>query len=94
MSPGSGSVVSTTADINTYYRALYTTNILLTPAQLAELSSYVSDLTGQPIATPGDATDGRGYALGIGANNFNIFNNYTYNTTGQPLIPPKKLTQR
>ena len=94
VSPGSGSVVSTTADINTYYRALYTTNILLTPAQLAELSSYVSDLTGQPIATPGDATDGRGYALGIGANNFNIFNNYTYNTTGQPLIPPKKLTQR
>ena len=86
-SPGSGEIISTTADINTYYRALYTTNILVNATQLAELSSFVSDLTGQPIAAPADATDGRGYALGIGADNFDVYNNYIYTHTGKPFIP-------
>jgi CubicO group peptidase (beta-lactamase class C family) len=86
-SQGSGGIISTTSDINTYYRSLYTTDKLLNASQLAELSSFVSDVTGQPIAVPGESPDGAGYALGIGAYNFNVLNNYLYEQTGTGLIP-------
>jgi D-alanyl-D-alanine carboxypeptidase len=71
---GSGEIISTTADINKYYRILYTTNQLLTSSQLKKLASFVENdegtHPGQPIASPELASNHDVYGLGIGALSF------------------------
>lgn len=68
----SGNIISTTEDINKYYRKLFTSDDLLNKEQLVELSQFVVDSSsktnvGQPVAGP-QYTDGySAYALGIGA---------------------------
>lgn len=68
---GSGSIISTTDDINTYYHALFQSNILLSASQFQDLSSWVQDSGGQNpgqlIPSPALASDGNAYGLGIGA---------------------------
>ncbi|MBP9742995.1 MAG: beta-lactamase family protein [Burkholderiales bacterium] len=68
---GSGSIISTTDDINSYYHALFQSNALLSASQFQELSSWVQDSggqnPGQPISSPAMASDGNAYGLGIGA---------------------------
>ncbi|MDQ5921805.1 MAG: D-alanyl-D-alanine carboxypeptidase [Pseudomonadota bacterium] len=68
---GSGNIISTTDDINTYYHALFQSNTLLSAAQFQELSSWVQDgggqNPGQSISSPAMASNGNAYGLGVGA---------------------------
>lgn len=68
---GSGNIVSTTNDMNTYYRSLFKTNKLLSHNQLTQLSSFVSDVTGQTIKSPAKSQNGYGFGLGVTAWDFN-----------------------
>jgi D-alanyl-D-alanine carboxypeptidase len=58
-----GGIISTTADMTRWERALYEGR-LLPPTQQAELESLISTRTGQPIAST-SATDPQGFGLGI-----------------------------
>jgi D-alanyl-D-alanine carboxypeptidase len=60
---GAGAVVSTTADMTRWERALYD-GWLLPPQQQAELLSLVSTATGEPIEGT-TADDPRGFGLGV-----------------------------
>lgn len=68
---GSGNIISTTEDINSYYHALFQSNRLLTTSQFQKISSWVQDdggeNPGQPIISPNLAKNGDGYGLGIQA---------------------------
>lgn len=59
-----GAIISTPQDISTYVYSLYNPGVLLTPKQLALLTSLVSQKTGQPIAAP-TANDPSAFGLGI-----------------------------
>jgi D-alanyl-D-alanine carboxypeptidase len=60
---GAGGMLSTTADMTQWARALYG-GWLLPPQQMAELTSLVSAVTGEPVeATSPD--DPRGFGLGV-----------------------------
>jgi len=61
---GAGSMVSTPTDLIMWARALYTGTTLLPPKQRAELESFVSTTTGQPI-TKVDAENSAGFGLGV-----------------------------
>lgn len=61
----SGAMLSTTADINSYARALFTPGKLLTEREAKQLTTLVSIKTGKPIVDISTA-DPAGYGLGIG----------------------------
>lgn len=54
----------TTEDINKYVRALFTPGELLTPPQFKELTTFVSEKTGQPINNP-TKDEPNVYGLGV-----------------------------
>jgi D-alanyl-D-alanine carboxypeptidase len=60
---GAGAILSTTADMTQWARALYG-GWLLPPQQMAELMSLVSTATGEPIEGT-TADDPRGFGLGV-----------------------------
>jgi D-alanyl-D-alanine carboxypeptidase len=60
---GAGAILSTTADLTRWERALYD-GWLLPPQQQAELLSLVSTATGEPIEATGP-DDPRGFGLGV-----------------------------
>ena len=60
---GAGAILSTTADLTRWERALYG-GWLLPPQQQAELLSLVSTATGEPIEATGP-DDPRGFGLGV-----------------------------
>jgi D-alanyl-D-alanine carboxypeptidase len=60
-----GAMVSTPADINRYLHALYTPGILLTAAQLKEVTTLVSRVNGTPFHSENDLGNPLGYGLGI-----------------------------
>ena len=60
---GAGAILSTTADMTRWERALYD-GWLLPPQQQAELLSLVSTATGEPIEATGP-DDPRGFGLGV-----------------------------
>jgi CubicO group peptidase (beta-lactamase class C family) len=62
---GSGSILSTTADMNKFYRILFTTNKILTPQQFKEINSLVSTDNAMPVSSPAEVNSGETYGLGI-----------------------------
>lgn len=78
-----GAILSTTADINSYARALFTPGKLLTEREEKQLTTLVSMKTGKPI-TDVSANDPGGYGLGIGKamRNGDKFYFYTGETLG------------
>lgn len=73
---GAGSILANTEDMNTFYRALFTTNTLLTRKEFNEMNTLMDADDGKQINSPSDSKSGEAYGLGIFANNLNNFVNF------------------